>query len=195
MFDIGFWEMAFIGVIALIVIGPERLPRVARNVGAWVGKGRRMVQEIKADVKKEIDAEELAQMRELKNELSSATEDLKDMTNVEIDKDPLGLKEAGESIKSSVDGDSEEAVLSTTSKSSKAAKKKKASTKKTAGTKAKKTTAKKKTATRKTTKKKAAGTQAAKKKTSTKASSKKKVAKKATTKKAASKTRSAKSAP
>jgi sec-independent protein translocase protein TatB len=42
MFDIGFWEMAFIGVIALVVIGPERLPGVARTAGLWVGKARRM---------------------------------------------------------------------------------------------------------------------------------------------------------
>ena len=40
MFDVGFWEMAFIGVIALVVIGPERLPGVARSVGLWVGKGQ-----------------------------------------------------------------------------------------------------------------------------------------------------------
>ena len=59
MFDIGFWELAIIGVVALIVIGPERLPKVARTVGLWVGRMRGFVLSVKADIDHELRAEEL----------------------------------------------------------------------------------------------------------------------------------------
>ncbi len=61
MFDIGFWELAIIGLVALVVIGPERLPGVARTVGRWVGGGRRMISALKEDIEKEIEIEELKQ--------------------------------------------------------------------------------------------------------------------------------------
>jgi sec-independent protein translocase protein TatB len=59
MFDIGFWEIIFIMVIALLVVGPERLPRVARTAGLWLGKVRGFVVSVKADIDKELAAEEL----------------------------------------------------------------------------------------------------------------------------------------
>lgn len=59
MFDIGFWELALIGVVALLVIGPERLPGVARTVGLWVGRISRFVSDIKVDIDKELKADEL----------------------------------------------------------------------------------------------------------------------------------------
>jgi sec-independent protein translocase protein TatB len=59
MFDIGFLELAVIAVVGLIVIGPERLPKVARTAGHWIGRGRRFVASVKADIDKEIRAEEL----------------------------------------------------------------------------------------------------------------------------------------
>jgi len=59
MFEIGIWELVLIMVIALIVIGPERLPEVARNVGRWVGKARGMVRSVKAEIDRELAAEEL----------------------------------------------------------------------------------------------------------------------------------------
>jgi sec-independent protein translocase protein TatB len=59
MFDIGFWELAIIGVVALLVIGPERLPRVARTAGLWLGRARRFVATVKADIDREIAADEL----------------------------------------------------------------------------------------------------------------------------------------
>ena len=65
MFDIGFWEIAVIGVIALLVIGPERLPAVARNVGRWVGQVRRYVSHVKQDIEREIHADEVRDL--LKN--------------------------------------------------------------------------------------------------------------------------------
>jgi len=62
MFDVGFWELAVIALVALIVIGPERLPKVARNVGLWVGRGRRFIASVKADIDKEMKAQELKEL-------------------------------------------------------------------------------------------------------------------------------------
>lgn len=59
MFDIGFWELTLIGIVALLVIGPERLPRVARTAGLWFGKARYFISNVKADIDKELKAEEL----------------------------------------------------------------------------------------------------------------------------------------
>ncbi len=59
MFDVGFWEMILIAVVALLVIGPERLPEVARKTGMWVGRMRRFVTNVKADIDRELRQEEL----------------------------------------------------------------------------------------------------------------------------------------
>ncbi|RLW71442.1 MAG: twin arginine-targeting protein translocase TatB, partial [gamma proteobacterium symbiont of Stewartia floridana] len=59
MFDVGFWELTIIALVALIVIGPERLPKVARTAGHWLGRGRRFIANVKADIDQEIKAEEL----------------------------------------------------------------------------------------------------------------------------------------
>ena len=59
MFDIGFWELTIIAVVALLVIGPERLPRVARTAGLWLGRARRFVSSVKADIDRELAADEL----------------------------------------------------------------------------------------------------------------------------------------
>ncbi len=62
MFDIGFWELCLIGLVSLIVIGPEKLPKVARIAGFWVGKGRHMVASVKEEIKEELKEEELRQL-------------------------------------------------------------------------------------------------------------------------------------
>jgi sec-independent protein translocase protein TatB len=59
MFDIGFWEVIFIMIITLLVVGPERLPKVARTAGLWVGKIRGFVTSVKADIDRELASEEL----------------------------------------------------------------------------------------------------------------------------------------
>ena len=64
MFDIGFWELAVIGVIALLVVGPERLPTLARNAGRWVGRMRRYISHVKQDIEREIHADEVRQLLE-----------------------------------------------------------------------------------------------------------------------------------
>jgi len=62
VFDIGFWELAVIMIVALLVIGPERLPRVARTIGLWLGRARSAFNSVKADINRELRAEELKTM-------------------------------------------------------------------------------------------------------------------------------------
>lgn len=58
MFDVGFWEITIIGIVALVIVGPERLPGLARTVGLWLGKGRRMLSDVKRDIDRELKASE-----------------------------------------------------------------------------------------------------------------------------------------
>jgi len=64
MFDIGFSELLVIGVVALIVIGPEKLPRVARTLGHLAGRLQRYVSDVKSDINREIELDELRKMRD-----------------------------------------------------------------------------------------------------------------------------------
>ncbi len=68
MFDVGFWELLLIGVVALLVVGPERLPGLARTVGLWVGKVRRFVNSVKSDIDREMRTEELRKILDKQNE-------------------------------------------------------------------------------------------------------------------------------
>jgi sec-independent protein translocase protein TatB len=61
MFDIGFWEIIVILVILLLVVGPERMPTVARTIALWMRKARRLVAQVKQEVEQELRAEELRQ--------------------------------------------------------------------------------------------------------------------------------------
>ncbi len=69
MFDIGFWELCLVGLVSLLVIGPEKLPKAARIAGFWVGKTRNMVASVKAEIKQELQAEELRQIMQQQAEL------------------------------------------------------------------------------------------------------------------------------
>jgi sec-independent protein translocase protein TatB len=71
MFDIGFSELVVIGLIALIVLGPKRLPEVARTAGKWMGQLRRFINNVKQDLDREIHQDELAELRKLREELDS----------------------------------------------------------------------------------------------------------------------------
>ena len=64
MIDLGISKMALIGAVALIVIGPEKLPRVARTVGTLLGKAQRYVADVKAEVNRSMDLDELKKMKE-----------------------------------------------------------------------------------------------------------------------------------
>jgi len=69
MFDVGFSELLVIGIVALVVIGPERLPRVARTAGILVGRLQRYVTQVKADINREM---ELSELSKVKTEFESA---------------------------------------------------------------------------------------------------------------------------
>jgi sec-independent protein translocase protein TatB len=85
MFDVGFWELTIIAVVALIVIGPERLPKVARTAGHWIGRGRRFVASVKADIDKEIKAEELKQILQEQARKSNPLHEIIEETEQDLD--------------------------------------------------------------------------------------------------------------
>ena len=107
MFDIGFTELLLIGLVALIVIGPERLPRVARTVGHLAGRMQRYVADVKADINREMELEELRKMRDsvqsaaseietsVKQELSQTESDLNKAVS-DAAADPAEAKPAGD---------------------------------------------------------------------------------------------------
>jgi sec-independent protein translocase protein TatB len=64
MFDIGFWELAIIGVVTLIVVGPERMPGLARTAGKWFGRISRFISSVKSDIDRELKADEMKKAME-----------------------------------------------------------------------------------------------------------------------------------
>lgn len=73
MFDFSIGEIAVIGVVALVVLGPERMPKVARTFGEWIGKAQRYVNEVKSDINREM---ELAELKKLQEEARSAAQSI-----------------------------------------------------------------------------------------------------------------------
>lgn len=98
MFDIGFWELGLIFVVALLVVGPERLPRLARTAGMWVGKARSIVRTVKDDIDRELAAEELKQNLAKQAE-SSGLYDILEETRSIGDEARKNLDEAGQAVK------------------------------------------------------------------------------------------------
>lgn len=64
MFDFSFWELAIVLVVALLVVGPDKLPGLAAKVGRWVGKAKRMIMSVRSDIENELKAAELKEMLE-----------------------------------------------------------------------------------------------------------------------------------
>src|SRR5271156_1198002 len=97
MFDIGFSEMLVIGLVALIVIGPERLPRVARTIGHLAGRLQRYVADVKADINREVELEEL---RKMKDSVQQAASGIETSLQSELNKVETELNAAAESAAS-----------------------------------------------------------------------------------------------
>lgn len=97
MFDIGFSELVVIGLVALIVIGPERLPRVARTVGALLGRFQRYVNDVKSEVRREMEIEDL---RKFQSQLTDQVREVEQTIHKELrsaeDVARSGLAEVGD---------------------------------------------------------------------------------------------------
>jgi sec-independent protein translocase protein TatB len=76
MFEVGFSELCMVGLVALLVIGPEKLPKIARLAGFWLGKSRNMIASVKAEINAELQAEE---MRQLFNEQQADIDNIQEM--------------------------------------------------------------------------------------------------------------------
>ena len=74
MFDVGFSEMIVVAIIALIVLGPEKLPKVARTVGHLLGRMQRYVNDVKADINREVELDELRKLQQSMQETARSIE-------------------------------------------------------------------------------------------------------------------------
>ncbi|MGB4913787.1 MAG: Sec-independent protein translocase protein TatB [Candidatus Dechloromonas phosphoritropha] len=82
MFDIAFSELMIIGVVALLVIGPEKLPKVARTLGHLLGRAQRYVNDLKSDISREIQLDEL---KKLQTEVTESARSIEDSVRKEFD--------------------------------------------------------------------------------------------------------------
>lgn len=101
MFDLSFTELMLAGVVALIVIGPEKLPKVARTVGHLLGRAQRYVNDVKGDIQREVELDEL---RKMKQEMDSAAQSMKSSLSETESELRKGLQEPLDQIKSLSDG-------------------------------------------------------------------------------------------
>ena len=100
MFDIGFSELLVIGVVALIVIGPQKLPRVARTVGHLAGRLQRYVSDVKADINREIELDELRKMRD---SMQQAASEMQSSVESEVRKTETDLNKAVDEARESLE--------------------------------------------------------------------------------------------
>jgi sec-independent protein translocase protein TatB len=104
MLDLGLTKMALIGVVALVVLGPERLPRVARTAGALFGRAQRYINDVKSEVTREIELDEL---RRMKTEFESAASNVQTSIHDNLRKHETDLNDAwnsGSSVSPSIAG-------------------------------------------------------------------------------------------
>lgn len=110
MLDLGLTKMALIGVVALVVLGPERLPRVARTAGALFGRAQRYINDVKAEVTREIELDEL---RRMKTEFEQAASNVEKTVHDNLRKQETELNDAwsaGTSVSPSIAGGMESAA-------------------------------------------------------------------------------------
>ena len=100
MFDFSFGELAVIGTVALVVLGPERLPRVARTVGEWAGKAQRYVAQVKADINREV---ELAELKKLQDEARNVARSIESSVQGNISSLQAGIDSTVKSLNTGFD--------------------------------------------------------------------------------------------
>ena len=106
MFDFGFWELTLIMVIALLVVGPKRLPVLAGQVGRWIGKAKLIVANIRADIESEIEAAEIKEMLEKQqSEIGELKEIIEDTRRELEDTDRELVRDIERCAESSVSSD------------------------------------------------------------------------------------------
>ena len=103
MFDFGFSEMVLIGIVALVVLGPERLPVVARTVGEWVGKAQRFVAQVKSDIDRETDLGELKKIQEEARALANDVRSSVQQAASSIEADVNAVKQQAQSAASEIE--------------------------------------------------------------------------------------------
>ncbi len=82
MFDIGFWELFLLFVLGLLVLGPERLPRVARTLGMWAGRARGYVRQLSNELDRELQTEELRrQFKEANKAVQTSVNEFQSLTS------------------------------------------------------------------------------------------------------------------
>lgn len=110
MFDIGFTEIIFVLVIALLVVGPERLPRIARTAGLWVGKMRGFVSSVKSDIDRELATEELRKALEKQAAMPELDELIDELTGepLQAGERTAAPKQAAQSIENPTDNTTHE---------------------------------------------------------------------------------------
>lgn len=90
MFDFSFWELAIVLIVALLVVGPDKLPVLAAKIGRFVGKGKRMMMSVRSDIENELKAAELKEMLEKQqseiSQLRNILNDTQSDTQQEIQK-------------------------------------------------------------------------------------------------------------
>ncbi len=101
MFDVGFSELMVIAVVALIVIGPERLPKVARTLGHLAGRLQRYVNDVKADINREIELDEL---RKFKSSFEDAAREVEQSVHAEASKAESELSSIAQSVDAAATG-------------------------------------------------------------------------------------------
>jgi sec-independent protein translocase protein TatB len=94
MFDVSFSELMLIGVIALVVIGPERLPKVARMAGQWLGKLNRYVAQVKQDIDRDIKLDELRKMQQDMKDTAQRYEILASQVSRQAEETVAGVEQA-----------------------------------------------------------------------------------------------------
>lgn len=99
MFDISFTELLVIGIVALVVIGPERLPKVARTAGLLLGRLQRYVGDVKADISREMQLDEL---KKLRSDVQESARDFERSIAGEIQAVEQGVGQAIDSVKTDI---------------------------------------------------------------------------------------------